>query len=685
MTREDLQEKLANLPEKPGVYLMKSKQGRVIYVGKAINLKNRVRSYFNSGNKAVKVQVMTPKISDIETIVTDSELEALILENNLIKKYRPKYNVSLRDDKNYPYLKITTEEDYPRLIIARRMGKHGRYFGPYPNAGAVRETIKLLRKLFPVRTCKGETPKNQGKRPCLNYFINRCLAPCNEKVSRDEYREMIQDIISVLEGKEEELLNELERKMNLAAEEMEFEKAAEYRNQKAALEKIRQKQKIVSERREDYDIIALGFEEKIDDTSDTDDSTEEACVQIFYIRGGKLMGRNNFRVSTGALEGAEDMLTSFIKQYYAQALHVPKQILVSHPLTEKELIESWLAEKREGKVEVKVPQRGEKYQLMNMAIKNAELELKQQELESEKERKMTEGALKELALKLSLSEIPFRVEGYDISHTQGEETVASMVVFEGGKSKKKDYRKFRIRTTAGPDDFKAMEEVLRRRFHRAKKEEQEYLMAAETKQDSEYDAREGNKDNISQYNSGTEYSEYDFKFAVLPDLIVIDGGKGQLSSAVKVMEEVGYSQIPVISLAKREEEIFVPERSTSLKFPSNSEALKLLQRIRDEAHRFAVSYHRKSRGKATLTSLLDEVPEIGSRRKKELFEHYSSLNEIKQASIDELANLPSMNKKAAKNLVTYLKGANYNNTGSESKQEINSDTKIESEEREKDD
>ena len=634
MSENKLSDKLANITDKPGVYLMKNENSKVIYVGKAVNLKNRVRSYFNSGNQNVKVQVMVPKIADIDTIVTDSELEALILENNLIKKYRPKYNVNLRDDKNYPYLKISTEEKFPRLLVRRSTGKQGRYFGPYPNAGAVRETIKLLRKLFPVRTCKGETPKNQGKRPCLNYFINRCKAPCNNKITEQEYRIMIDKIISVLEGKEGNLLKELQHNMNQAAEAMEFEQAAEYRKQKAALEKIRQKQKIVSERQEDYDIIALGTGEELQEESG-------ACVQIFYIRAGKLMGRNNFRLSTGAAQDRQDMLTSFIKQYYSQAAEIPKQILVSHPLNEQELIESWLAAEREGKAEIKVPQRGEKYQMMKMAIKNAELELNQTELDSEKERRMTEGALKELALRLSLSEIPFRLEGYDISHTQGQGTVASMVVFEGGKSKRDDYRKFKIRTTDGPDDYKAMAEVLTRRLNRAKREERElYQVSEKLTENDEYDA--GAKD-VSE-----------LKFAVLPDLIVIDGGKGQLNSAIKVLEESGYEHIPIISLAKQEEEVYVPGKSETMKFPSDSEALKLLQRVRDEAHRFAVTYHRKTRGKVNLSSVLDEIPEIGPKRKQELYENYGSLQDIKNAGVEELANLSSMNKKAAQNLISHL-------------------------------
>ncbi|OWZ83811.1 excinuclease ABC subunit UvrC [Natranaerobius trueperi] len=611
-----IEEKLKTIPTKPGVYLMKNDSGRVIYVGKAINLKNRVRSYFNASNQSVKVQVMVPKIKDIETIVTDSELEALILENNLIKKYRPKYNVSLKDDKNYPYLKITIEEDYPRLITARRMGKKGRYFGPYPNAGAVRETIKLLRKLFPVRTCKGDKPKNIGKRPCLNYYIDRCLAPCNEKVTILEYDNMISQIIAVLEGKEEDLLKELERKMNQAAEEMEFEKATEYRNQKTALEKIRQKQKIVSDRQEDYDIIALYTQEK------------EACVQIFYIRGGKLMGRNNFKISAGVEDGESDILTSFIKQYYAQATIIPKQILVSPPIGENDLISSWLTEKRGSNVEIRVPQRGEKYQLMNMALKNAKLELEQQVINSEKEKRMTEGALKELALRLSLTEIPFRLEGYDISHTQGESTVASMVVFEGGSPKNDDYRRFSIKTTSGPDDFKAMNEVIKRRFNRAKNEETDMQS-------------EGNEGSI--------------KFAVLPDIIVIDGGKGQLNSALRALKEVGYEDIPVLSLAKQDEEVFVPGKSQPMNFPMDSEALKLLQRVRDEAHRFAVTYHRKKRGKAMKKSVLDGIPEIGERRKKELLQTFSSIDEIKNADEKQLLELPSMNKKAVQNLLVHLK------------------------------
>ncbi len=610
-------DKLASLPSKTGVYLMKDSRGKVIYVGKAINLKNRVRSYFNEGHKTVKEMAMVPHIKSVDTIVTDSEVEALILENNLIKKYRPKYNVNLKDDKSYPYLKVTTEETFPRLIISRQLSKQGRYFGPYPNAGAARETIRLLRKLFPVRTCKGTKPKNRHNRPCLNYYINRCLAPCSEKVSSESYREMIDKIIAVLEGKEGGLLSELQKQMDQAASAMDFERAAEYRDQKQALEKIREKQKIVSDRREDHDIIAIHAE------------GDRGCAQIYYIRGGKLMGRNNFIMATGKGDQT-DILTSFLKQYYDSAQVIPKEILVSHPIKDQPVIEEWLYHKRGGKVQIKVPQRGDKYQLMNMAMTNARLELENDtlaELNQEKQRKLIEGALKELALKLGLSELPYRIEGYDISHTQGQGTVGSMVVFEGGEPVNREYRKFKIRTVHQPDDYQAMAEMLERRLLRAQKEQKD------RQQDD----------------------SVDLKFAVLPDLIVIDGGKGQLSRALQVLKETGFDHIPMIALAKREEEIYVPNQGEPLRLPAHSEALKLIQRLRDEAHRFAVTYHRTTRTKTGFHSLLDEIPEIGPRRKQELFNAFESLEAMKEASIEELCRLPSMNQKAAQNLLSHLK------------------------------
>ncbi len=635
--RKPIKNQLNQIPDKPGVYLMKNKSGRVIYVGKAINLKKRVRSYFLGNQQTPKEKVMVPRIDNIETIVTDSELEALILENNLIKKYRPKYNVNLKDDKNYPYLKVTTEEKFPRVVIARQMGKNGRHFGPYPNTGAARETIKLLRKVFPVRTCKGETPgKGGNKRPCLNYYINRCLAPCNDKVSYNEYREMMNQVIQVLEGKAEILLNQLEEKMNTAAYGMQFERAAEYRNQKNALEKIMEKQKIVSGRQEDYDIVALYSQQ----------DQGEACVQTYYIRGGKMIGRNNYRVNVSYSEKEGTLLASFLKQYYQDLDVVPKQVLLSHNIdeTEAEVIRQWLSEKRGSKVEIRRPQRGEKAHLMNMALKNARLEMENYETSQAKQRKLTEGALKELALRLSLPEIPFRLEGYDISHIQGYGTVASMVVFEGGKPKKDAYRRFRIRRVSKPDDYTALFEALERRFERAKREEQEMMQVSE--------AVVENYDNSD--SSESENIENGAKFSILPDLLVIDGGKGQLNSALSAMGKTGYAHIPVIALAKNEEKVYIPGQPNAAPFNPNSEALKLLQQVRDEAHRFAVSYHRKTRKQETLRSELDHVPGIGEKRKYELYRVYTSLNEIRKASVEDLAKIPAMNRKVAQKLKAYL-------------------------------
>ncbi|UMZ72643.1 excinuclease ABC subunit UvrC [Natranaerofaba carboxydovora] len=609
----ELQDKLGTLPDKPGVYLMKNEADKVIYVGKAINLKNRVRSYFGS-NQTIKERVLVPKIADIETIVTDSELEALILESNLIKRYRPKYNINLKDDKNYPYLKISTEEDYPRLLLEREIKKEGKYFGPYPNAGAVRETIKLLRKLFPIRSCKKEVP-NKKYRPCLNYHIKRCIAPCSGKVPKEKYREMIDNIIMVLEGKEDELIDELQQKMDEASTNLEFEKAAEYRNQQNALKRIVEKQKIISGRRDDQDYLAI-----------SSNNEKEAIVQIFYVRGGKLVGKDSFSVLPGKADSPGEILTGFVKQYYNQAAVIPGEIFISHPIGDHSIIESWLKEKRGAKVTIKVPKRGEKYQLMKMALNNAKLEVEKiraDEEREEKEEKMTGGALKELAGYLELEELPVRIECYDISHIRGRETVASMVVFENGRPKKEDYRRFKLRDVIGIDDYDSMREVLSRRLKRLKRER-------------------------------TDEEDID-SFDIVPDLIVIDGGKGQLNAAYGELEEHGFSSnITVISLAKEEEKVFVTGKKDPVKLPKNSEAQYLLQRIRDEAHRFAVTYHRKKRNKSGLSSELDDVKGVGPKRKKALLLNFGSLDKLKEASLEELEKVPAMDKKSAQNLYDYF-------------------------------
>lgn len=610
------QDIIGTLPEKPGVYLMKDKKAKVIYVGKARSLKSRVSSYFQKAHHTPKEKVMVPRIYDVETIVTDSELEALILESNLIKRHRPKYNINLKDDKSYPYLKITVEEDFPRLVLTREMDNRGKFFGPYPGAGSVRETIRLLRKLFPLRVCKKRDP-GKNKRPCLNFHINRCIAPCSGEISPDRYREMIDNIVMVLEGKADNLIKDLQEKMEKAAENMEFEKAADYRNQVTALKRIIENQKIISTRREDQDYIALYFRDD-----------KEAVAQLFYVRGGKLVGKDSFPLIPGEGDSPRETLTGFIKQYYNQASMIPREILTSHEVEERSIIETWLKENKGSKVTVKTPKRGEKFQLMKMALNNARLELEKIEAEENykgKNQQMTTGALKELADYLDMDELPERIECYDVSHLRGKETVASMVVFEEGQPKKEDYRRFKLNNVPGVDDYEAIGEVLERRLKKLN------FNLDENREKSLVDS-----------------------FESIPDLIIIDGGKGQLNRAIFEVESRGITGIPVASLAKEEEKVFLAGKKDPVALPKDSWAQYLLQRIRDEAHRFAVSYHRKRREKDTFTSELDKIKGIGPKRKKELLLNFGSVDELKNASLDDLINIPAMDKKSAENLYNYF-------------------------------
>lgn len=614
-----LQDKLSYLPEKPGVYLFKDKNGEVIYVGKAVSLKNRVRSYFRKeAGKIPKVRAMMNRAADLDYIVTDTEVEALILESNLIKEYRPRYNVYLRDDKSYPFLKVTLNEEFPRVFITRRLLKDGaRYFGPYTRVGAVHETLRLLKKLFPFRSCKQKNPAPKG-RPCLNYHIKRCLGPCSGLVDKDEYREMINQVVLFLEGRQEEVIKNLKARMEKAAENLEFEKAAEIRDQLRAVEEVVEKQKVLSSGQEDQDVVAMGR------------GTSAVCVMVFFIRGGKLIGRDHFILDgTEHLERAE-ILTSFLKQYYHRAEFIPREILVEELLEEEiDLLSRWLSERRGGKVYIRVPRRGEKRKLVEMAGKNALLVLQEEEAGRLVRREDTREALKELAGALELEEFPERLECYDISNIQGTSAVASMVVFEGGRPARGQYRKFKIKTVEGPDDYAAMREVIKRRFTRAK-EEKELI------------------------NTG-QLSTKEAKFYRLPQVVLVDGGKGQLSAAISAMQETGYDYIPAFGLAKGEELIFVPGKPEPVRLPGDSRALHLLQRLRDEAHRFAVTYHRKVRDKKTLRSLLDEVEGIGPKRRRELLKAFGTIEEIKKAGIEELAAVPGMNYRAAEAVYNFFR------------------------------
>lgn len=595
MTNE-VEEKLALLPDRPGVYLMKDESGRIIYVGKAVNLKNRVRSYFQSSrNHSPKVKAMVARIYNLEYIITNSEMEALILECNLIKKHRPKYNISLRDDKTYPYIKVTNEA-YPRVFATRKVQKDGaRYFGPYTSAGAVHETLRLLKKLFPLRNCR----HLDAKRPCLEYHIKRCLAPCTGKVDDDMYADMIKAVCLFLEGRSEDVVRNLRRQMSEAAENLEFETAAKVRDQLAAVEKVIEKQNIVTG---SGDQDALGLAR----------SALGTCVQVFFIRSGKMIGRDHFLMSGSEDEADNDILAAFMKQYYSQATFIPREILLPLELDDQELLAGWLTELKDGKVMVETPKRGTKKDIVNMAAGNAAIVLEEQAAKIKARNEQTEGAVADLGRYLGMDKPPERMECFDISHIQGSETVASMVVFEGGVPKKDDYRRYKLRTVEGkPDDFRSMQEVVERR-----------------------------------YRSLTE---------PLPDLIIIDGGKGQLNAALEVIRGVGFTEATVVGLAKEFEHIFREGQSDPLILPRHSQALYLIQRIRDEAHRFAITYHRKLRSKRNMVSVLDHVPGIGPKRRKVLWDAFGSLAKIKEASVEEMAAVPGMTTPAAQAVYDFFR------------------------------
>lgn len=595
---ENIREALAVLPDKPGVYLMHDKDGKVIYVGKAVVLKNRVRSYFrNLASHTPKVRAMVAKIADIETIVTSSEAEALILECNLIKKYRPRYNIMLKDDKSYPYLKVTLNEEFPRLYVTRRQMRDGaKYYGPYADAGAMHATVKLLRSMFPLRTCR----TMNAERPCLNYHIKRCLAPCAGLVSKEEYGNMIKSVCMVLDGRTAELERDLKRRMQEAADNYAFEEAARLRDQLQAVMRLNEQQKAVTGQDSDMDII--GFAKDM----------TGICIQIFFVRKGKLLGRDNFFLQNDD-ESEQDVITAFVKQYYNEASYIPREIALSvlPDAEEQAVIEQWLAEKAQRKAELVRPQRGVKKDLLQLANDNAVKLLEERLRKGQLSLKNDVQAAEELQLALGLPNPLERMDCFDISHTQGSETVASMVVFRNGSISKKDYRRYKIVSAEGkPDDFKSMQEVVYRR-----------------------------------------YKDYED----LPSLVVIDGGKGQLSSALEVIRGLGLHDLPVIGLAKREEEIFQEGQSESILLDRDSAALHLIQRIRDEAHRFAITYHRKLRGKRNLVSVLDHVEGIGSKRRQELWKAFKTLDEMKAASVEELAAVESMNYAAAQKLYDFFR------------------------------
>ena len=602
----NIEEELKKLPSKPGVYLMHDERDAIIYVGKAISLKNRVRQYFQSSrNKGVKIEQMVTHIARFEYIITDSELEALVLECNLIKEHRPKYNTMLMDDKAYPFIKVTVQEDFPRVLFARQMYKDkAKYYGPYTSAAAVKDTIDLIHKLYGIRTCNRQLPKMQGKeRPCLNYHIHQCPAPCQGYISKEEYGESVKKALHFLNGNYAPILKELEEKMQQAAEEMEFEKAIEYRELLGSVKKIAQKQKITNSDMEDKDVIAMAKDR------------EDAVVQVFFIRDGRLIGRDHFCLHIAADDKKEEILAAFVKQFYAGTPYIPREIMMQYEIGEAEVIESWLSERKGQKVHICVPKKGEKEKLVELAQKNAKMVLDQDKERIRREEGRTIGAMKENAGLLNLPEIS-RVEAYDISNISGFQTVGSMVVFEKGKPKRSDYRKFRIRGVQGADDYASMEEMLTRRL--------------------------------------SHYETY-------PDLIMMDGGRGQVNIALKVMDAVGV-HVPVCGMVKddhhRTRGIYF--NNVEIPIDRDSEGFRLVTRIQDEAHRFAIEYHRSLRSKEQVHSVLDDIKGIGPARRRALMKAFQTLDDLKAASEEELAQVEGMNSLSARQVYEFFHVAKQN-------------------------
>ena len=596
----NIEEELKKLPSKPGVYLMHDDKDAIIYVGKAISLKNRVRQYFQSSrNKGVKIEQMVTHIARFEYIITDSELEALVLECNLIKEHRPKYNTMLMDDKTYPFIKVTVQEDFPRVLFARQMYKDkAKYYGPYTSAGAVKDTIDLIHKLYGIRTCNKQLPKMQGKeRPCLNYHIHQCPAPCQGYISKEEYAKSVKKVLTFLNGDYTPILKELEEKMLEASEEMEFEKAIEYRELLNSVTKIAQKQKITSSDMEDKDVIAMSVDQ------------HDAVVQVFFIRDGRLIGRDHFCLRIANGDSRPDVLSAFIKQFYAGTPYIPREIMLQYEIEDAALIEEWLSGRKGQKVHIQVPKKGQKEKLVELAKKNADMVLMQDRERIRREEGRTIGAMKEIANLLDLPKLE-RVEAYDISNISGFQTVGSMVVFEKGRPKRSDYRKFRIRGVQGADDYASMEEVLTRRL--------------------------------------SHYENY-------PDLLMMDGGRGQVNIALKVMQQLNI-EVPVCGMVKddkhRTRGIYF--HNVELPIDRDSEGFRLVTRIQDEAHRFAIEYHRSLRSREQVHSVLDDIPGIGPARRKALMKSFRTLEDIKSATEEELSEVEGMNSRAARQVFEFF-------------------------------
>ncbi|MGU8480856.1 excinuclease ABC subunit UvrC [Clostridium perfringens] len=616
----DFQHQLKILPDKPGVYIMKNSLGEVIYVGKAKVLKNRVRQYFqNSKNHSEKVRAMVKNIAEFEYIVTDSEMEALILECNLIKKYSPRYNIALKDDKFYPFIKITTNEDFPRVYVTRNFAKDGnRYFGPYTNGTAVYEVMGLIKKLFPLRTCKKAIVEGgEPTRACLNYHINLCKAPCAGYISKAEYWEMIDEIINILNGTDTSIIKKLKLEMEKAAEELEFEKAAKIRDRILAIELISEKQKMFTIKEGDEDFIDLYTDEK------------DGCAQVFFVREGKVTGREHFMIENISDDPVKEVISSFIASFYGGTAQIPKTIYVPEEIEDQELIEKFLTEKRGSKVWIKVPKKGDKKNLLDMVRNNAKIMLDQFKEKMVEEKELNKSALTELADVLGLDSLPARIEAYDISNIQGVDSVGTMVVFENGKAKNSDYRRFKIKSVKGPNDYESMREILSRRFS--------------------HGLEEVNK--IKERN--LEYSKG--KFCIFPDLIMMDGGKGQVNIALEVLKGFGI-EIPVCGLVKDHKHrtrgiIFNNEE---ILIRRGSGLMNLITRVQDEVHRYAITYHRSLRDKRTLHSILEDIPRIGEKRRRNLLMKFGSIDNIKKASMEELLDTPGIDKRAAESIKQYF-------------------------------
>jgi excinuclease ABC subunit C len=604
----DLKERVNALPARSGVYVYKDADGNVIYVGKAANLKSRVRSYFGSPSSLEsKTRMLRSRIADIEYTVTASAAEALMLEAVLIKRHQPLFNVRLRDDKHYPYLKVDTTEEWPRVYITRRVANDGaRYFGPYANAGSVRMALDLVKKLFPWRSCT-KTITGNDPRPCLDYYIKRCIAPCTGYCTKEEYDEVIRQVILFLEGRSDEVVRDLKKRMNEASAQMLYEQAARVRDQIRAIQRTTEQQTMATTRRGDDDIFGLARD------------GNEACVFVWFLRGTKIVGRDHFMLDGAADESDADVIGSFIKQFYDAAAYVPKAVLVPAQPSDTDVIEEWLSERRGSLVDVRVPERGGRRQLMQSANENAREALESERVKWLADRGKTTQALEQLADELNLPGPPHRIECYDISNIQGTNSVGSMVVFIDGHARPAEYRRFKIRTVDGANDFASMAEVLRRRFRR----------------------KEG---------AEAQRVERDESFAARPDLLIIDGGKGQLAAVLDVLRDMGLEEIPATGLAKRNEELYVKDMSEPIILPRTSQALYLVQRIRDEAHRFAVTYHRNVRAKAGTRSALDEVPGVGPKRKRALIKKYGSVQRIREADVDDIAATPGFTTRLAERL-----------------------------------